>query len=343
MAVWHNYRVPKGSGGHIREGSLDEKVADRIRGAILGAACANSLGGSCVGLNRRDIESSLGPVGLRDFSPGLSRSFLPDHQPGAYLADIYLALALADSLVANQGELKEGDLKGRLTALLECDRFLQGGPGAPCLASLRRMADGEAPVNDGSLESTHDHGAARAFPVGCLPDRCDLVDIATRQAKVTQADSRVWAAAAVLAHSVASFIRGERLESEEEVRRYVQAEFAVAKKIDPRFAEWWDDVAPDLDYAHPAQGLPYSLVNVQPEVNEGVPTAVGIFLIFRHSFEEAVCAAACAGGDTDTAAAIVGALSGSYHGASAIPGCWLDKIAQRDRLEAVAQGLINLW
>ena len=322
---------------------MDEKIADRIRGAIFGSACGNSLGGSCIGMNRKDIVASLGPSGLRDFSPGLSRSHLPDHQPGVLLADTYLALELAESLIAHGGSFDAEDLKSRYKALLDSDEFLRSAPGAPCLAALRRMADGIEPVADGSAESLHDNGAARAYPAGCLPDRADPVQIATAQAKLSQGDSRVWAAAAVVAHTVSRFIRGDKLPDESSVRNYVRQEFAVATQIDTRFAEWWDDVAPDLDYAHPAHELPYSLLNVESNVNEAVPTAVGIFLIFRHNLEEAICAAAVAGGDTDTAGAIVGALSGSYHGASAIPKRWLENLSYRDRLEKVAEGLINLW
>ncbi len=322
---------------------MDEKVLDRIRGTILGSACGNSLGGSCIGLNRKDVLASLSASGLRDYAPGLSHSFIPNHQPGAVLADTLMALELAESLIAENGEFDAEDLKGRYKKLLECGEFLASGPGSPCLAALRRIADGGAPVNDGSPEATHDHGAARAYPAGCLPDRIDSVQVAVEQAKLWQGDSRVWAASAVIAHVVSRFVSGERLDSVDQVRGFVRREFEVAGAIDERFAEWWDDVAPDLDYSRPALELPYSLVNIPSDVNEAVPTAVGIFLIFRHSFEEAVCAAACAGGDTDTAAAIVGALAGAYHGASAIPKRWLDKVGPRERLESAAAGLASLW
>jgi ADP-ribosylglycohydrolase len=322
---------------------MDEKIADRIRGTILGSACGNSLGGSCIGMNRKDITSSLGPGGLRDFSPGLSRSYLPDHQPGALLADTFLALELAESIIDNAGQFSAQDLKERYKRLLETEEFLTSAPGAPCLAALRRMVDSGETVDDGSPEALHDNGAARAYPLGCLPDRLDAAALAVEQARLTTGDSRVWAAAAVIAHTVGSFVRDDAMPDELSVRAYVRREFEVAAQTDSRFAEWWDDVAPDLDYAHPAHELPYSLLNVESNVNEAVPTAVGIFLIFRHNLEEAICAAAAAGGDTDTAGAIVGALAGAYHGASAIPQRWLDKIAHRDRLERVAEGLMNLW
>jgi ADP-ribosylglycohydrolase len=147
----------------------------------------------------------------------------------------------------------------------------------------------------------------------------------------------------VVADSVHYFISGGRLDTEDQVRAYVKREFEVANRFDPRFAESWDDVAPDLDYTKPAEDLPYSLVNVESNVNELVPTAVGIFLIFRHSLEEAVCAAARSGGDTDTVAILVGALSGAYHGAANVPERWLKGVAMKEKLEALAQGLANLW
>ncbi|MBX9693805.1 MAG: ADP-ribosylglycohydrolase family protein, partial [Cyanobacteria bacterium] len=153
----------------------------------------------------------------------------------------------------------------------------------------------------------------------------------------------VAAAAVVLAQSIHSFIRGLRIDSEDEVRSYVANELESARKIDSRFADFWDDVAPDLDYTKPATDVPYSLVNVEAGVNECIPTAVGVFLIFRHDLEEAVCAAARVGGATDTTATVVGALAGAYHGASKIPPRWLSGVCEKERLQAICKGLIDLW
>jgi ADP-ribosylglycohydrolase len=50
---------------------------------------------------------------------------------------------------------------------------------------------------------------------------------------------------------------------------------------------------------------------------------------------------ASAGGDTDTNAAVAGGLMGARDGEEAIPSRWLDSIAQRDRLTALAERLIG--
>lgn len=322
---------------------MDNEIANRIRGTILATAIGNSLGGTCLGMTRKEIMFSIGVHGLRDFMPGLKKSLCASYEPGSLMADTLLGLALAETLIANDGKLIVDAFKTKLTTMLTNEEFLDAAPGAHCLLPLRRIADDLGPCEEGQGDSTHVNAAARAFPAGCLPDESSVVEIAIEQAKVSQADKRVAAGAAVVAGAVSSLVRGHGLQSEQDVRSFVKKHYDLAEKIDPRFAEAWDDIAPDLDYINPADELPYSLVNVESHVNETVPTAVGIFLIFRHDLEEAIAAAASSGGDTDTVAAIVGALSGAYHGASAIPERWLNRISHRDHLEKVADGLIGLW
>lgn len=49
-----------------------------------------------------------------------------------------------------------------------------------------------------------------------------------------------------------------------------------------------------------------------------------------------------AGGDTDTNAAVAGAVMGSRDGESAIPSRWIDSIPQVERIRAVADGLVGM-
>jgi ADP-ribosylglycohydrolase len=45
------------------------------------------------------------------------------------------------------------------------------------------------------------------------------------------------------------------------------------------------------------------------------------------------------GGDTDTNAAVTGALLGALHGREALPGAWLEKLVDRRAIEAEAEAL----
>jgi poly(ADP-ribose) glycohydrolase ARH3 len=56
------------------------------------------------------------------------------------------------------------------------------------------------------------------------------------------------------------------------------------------------------------------------EALHSVPTAIASFALAPESFEAAVCNVIFLGGDTDTLAAMAGALSGAYLGAGRLPG-----------------------
>ena len=60
------------------------------------------------------------------------------------------------------------------------------------------------------------------------------------------------------------------------------------------------------------------------------------------NFEDALVASVSAGGDTDTNAAVAGAVLGARYGASAIPQRWLDCIPQRERIERLADSLLAM-
>ena len=59
-------------------------------------------------------------------------------------------------------------------------------------------------------------------------------------------------------------------------------------------------------------------------------------------FEDALVASVAAGGDTDTNAAVAGAVLGARDGASAIPERWLACVPQRDRIERLADDLLAM-
>jgi ADP-ribosylglycohydrolase len=320
-------------------------VKDRIRGSIFASACGNSLGGSGIGMTRKDLMASSGFSILRDYLPGLSRSQSPNHTEGAIHSDIYAAMAFAETLIESGGHFNLENIKKHFKVLLEDEEFIATRPGAISLSNIREVIEGGEPL-DAELTIIDVAVPFRAFVCGCLPGEPrtqDPLTVAKQSCLPTPTDPRILAAAAVIADSVGFFVRGNRLDTESEVRDYVRRELDLANSIDDRFADAWDGIAPDLDYTKPAQDLPYSVVNVQPDITELVPTAVGIFLVYRHSLEDAVGIAALAGGKTDSVAAIVGALAGAYHGVSAIPERWMDRIAHKKRLESVSLGLEGFW
>jgi len=76
------------------------------------------------------------------------------------------------------------------------------------------------------------------------------------------------------------------------------------------------------------------------EAPRSVPTAIYCFLRQTQSYEDTVIYAISLGGDTDTIAAMAGAISGAYLGIETIPSEWRAKLENREYIEALAE---NLW
>jgi poly(ADP-ribose) glycohydrolase ARH3 len=80
--------------------------------------------------------------------------------------------------------------------------------------------------------------------------------------------------------------------------------------------------------------------------HESVPAAIWAFLTHAKDAEKVIVQAANMGGDTDTIAAMAGAMAGAYHGASALPRRWLDGLENgekgRDYVISLADELFEL-
>lgn len=75
-------------------------------------------------------------------------------------------------------------------------------------------------------------------------------------------------------------------------------------------------------------------------VIESLEAALWCFLE-TSSYEEAVLKAVNLGDDADTTAAIVGQLAGAFYGVSSIPKPWLSKLAMKEEIECLANGLFE--
>ncbi len=70
--------------------------------------------------------------------------------------------------------------------------------------------------------------------------------------------------------------------------------------------------------------------------------AIWIFMT-SDNFEECVLKAVNLGDDTDTTAAVTGALAGMYYGEKQIPLSWLNILSRRGDIESLGKSLNNVW
>jgi len=78
------------------------------------------------------------------------------------------------------------------------------------------------------------------------------------------------------------------------------------------------------------------------EALNSVPTAIYSFLRHPESYSDCVLYAISLGGDTDTIAAMAGAISGAHLGVEAIPDKWKAKLENRAYIELLAEKLWHL-
>ncbi len=296
---------------------------DRFRGCLLGLAVGDAWGGLFEGQDAAAILARCPTV-----------EALVEHPRDGlwYTDDTQMTIGIAESLAAD-GEIVEGRL---------CEAFVSNyvpsrGYGRGARAVLEAMERGEdyAEVAERYFPGgSFGNGAAmRVAPVGLVfrGDSPRLRDQARLSALPTHRHPLGIEGAVLLATAVAYASRTERFDRVsffDELRSACEsAEYRG--KIDE--AARIDSPA---DLGRLGNGI---------AATESVPTAIASFALAPGSFAEAVGRVILLGGDTDTMAAMAGALSGAYLGLSGLPTRLVDLLEDgyqgRSDLLTLADGL----
>jgi poly(ADP-ribose) glycohydrolase ARH3 len=240
---------------------------------------------------------------------------------GSYTDDTQMMIALAESLLRS-GEVDEDDLAAAFREHYEPARGYGSGTrsviaswdeGVPVSEAARRTFEGQGSTGNGA--------AMRVAPIGVrfADDEARVIAAARRSALVTHAHPEGADGAIVQAAAVAAAIAG---------RDPLAAALAAASTaaIQRRLDELAGVAPPDLDpraLGGPDWAVAYS-------ATASVPVAV-VLGSRAESFEQAVTLAVRCGGDTDTVAAMAGAIAGARFGASTIPPRWYAALEDGDR------------
>ena len=294
-----------------------DHVDDRIAGGLLGGAVGDALGLPMEGISRRRARKMFrGPLRHRFL---VGRGMCSDDTEHACMT----AAAI----------LEHPDDAGALARSLawKLRWWVLGLPAGVGLATLRaivRLWLGIPPERSG-VRSAGNGPAMRAAVIGAYfrDDETRLREYIRASTLLTPTDPRaergalliaLAAAHAVRLGSADGFLEVAMRESagEEELHRFLKiaAEDLHAGSSPEIFAD--------------AIGLSHGVTGY---INHTVPVALYCWLRTPHSFEEAVGTCIALGGDTDTTAAIVGALVGATAGASAIPKSFVDGVIEFPR------------
>jgi ADP-ribosyl-[dinitrogen reductase] hydrolase len=251
--------------------------------------------------------------------------------PGATTDDTAMARNLIRSLIA-RGALDTDDVLARHIGWL---RTRPPDVGNLTRIVLSRAAEGSA---DAAREYVEQRGpevsAGNGSVMYCAPLGIayafrpnDLFELAPALSAVTHWDERCRTACLAVTLAVAALVRGEPGD-----RAVVAAVTAVADREGGEELEYLVEAAgrarpvdgPDMGFTLFTAGLALQVAAERPAFEHGLRYVIGL------------------GGDTDTNAAVAGAILGAIHGLSGLPAMWLDRLQDRGAIEDEAIALAEL-
>jgi len=297
-------------------------TSDRIVGSVLGLTLGDALGAPFEGWRADAIPDPLPALEL----PWMG---LP---PGSTTDDTAMARNLVRSLTARDG-FDPDDLVGR-----HLEWFRSDPPDVGVLTKrvLSRVDRGEDPFEvaravweeRGPEVSAGNGSVMYCAPLGLAyanrPE--DLVQVAPKLSALTHHDERCRTAVLAVTLTVAALARGQSPEG---------AVAAALRAVEDR------EGGEELEYLVEMAGVGRRIDG--PDQGFCLFTAgVGMqSLLGTGDFETEVKRVVSLGGDTDTNAAVAGALVGALVGEGGLPRAWLDRLQDRKRIGDEAQALVT--
>ncbi len=299
---------------------------DRFVGCLLGLAVGDALGMPAEGRSPAEIKK-LFAGGLRFLSD--ERRFL---KSGQFTDDTQLALCCVDSILAT-GRVDTDDIADRFL-----DMFLQGelrGIGRSTLESLLRLKHGVCAEEAGE-EGFYAAGngvAMRIAPVGLLFAfvEGDIYEEVRKASVMTHRNEEAIAGGYVVAEVVRR-CAGKDMGIEEAAQK------ALERIEGTKVSEVLKEALEMLGRGVAADDAVWRL-GTSGYVVETVASAVYVAVVCGEDFTEAMRVLIFAGGDTDTTAAICGALIGAKYGKDVIPQALRAGVERGEEIEQKARRL----
>jgi ADP-ribosylglycohydrolase len=299
------------------------EVVDRVVGSALGAALGDALGAPFEFLRGRNVPSPI---------PALQLPWM-DLPPGSTTDDTAMARNLMRSLAAC-GRFDAEDLIRRHVEWLGTDppdvgaltgrvlRRVERGEDAPTVAEeVWEQRGPEVSAGNGSVMYCAPLGLAYAN----RPDR--LLELAPALSALTHHDGRCRTAVLAVTLAVAALVRGETAEA--------SARTGLAAVAELEGGEELEFLVGAVGGSRPVDG---------PDQGFCLFTAGVAFqaLLRGGDAETELRHVVALGGDTDTNAAVAGALLGARDGVAGLPVGWLLRLADATGIRAEAEAVVPL-
>ncbi len=321
------------------ENPKKKSLKDRFLGCLLGMGIGDALGMPVEGWSHQRIEDTYGWID--HYVPLSDERGNVVLQAGEITGDTEMSLCLVEGLISANGFVDPESVGLRLIRLLD-------GPSGRSLGKTTRLAialmeesgdyqsgvSGDWPAGNGA--------AVSIAPLGLLHSLGSFnPEVFTREVMraslITHNDLESLNGALAMAYAI-KLLAVEQIPPElllSEVASFID-EDQVARKV--RLAATLLPRGGDreLDLVHLAR------IGTSSYVAESVAAALYCFAAHPNDFVTAVLTAVNAGGDTDTIAAMTGALAGTYLGARDLPTDMVDGLEARMYILVAGPGLYRM-
>ncbi|MCU1575511.1 MAG: ADP-ribosylglycohydrolase [Leifsonia sp.] len=324
---------------------------ERAESALWGLAIGDALGMPTQLMSRSEVERRFGTI--TTFEPAAADHPIAAGLPaGSITDDTEQAILLARHLLAHGGHVDAAAFARELVAW-EDDMRARGSLdllGPSTKAAVAAILAG-TPVEDAGRFGTTNGAAMRVTPVGLSTPSADvpgLVDRVVEASKVTHNTGVALAGASAVAAAVSAGIDGASLAEafgvaiEAARLGAIRGRWVAAADVARRI-EWAIGLADPADAYGSVRTL-YELIGTSLATQESVPAAFGLLATHPDDPWTACLAAASLGGDSDTIAAMAGAIGGACVGTAAFPADAIDTVRRVNRLdlETLARDLLAL-
>ncbi|MEE9200609.1 MAG: ADP-ribosylglycohydrolase family protein [Candidatus Brocadiales bacterium] len=295
----------------------------------MGGAIGDALGMPFEGWSPDEIRQRWGD---KVFLPSLPVRGLG---PGQYTDDTHMTICHLKSLL-DSGRLDPEDTARRFIEWFDSGDLR--GIGASTEYSMRMLKQGRSWQESGATGeyAAGNGGAMRIAPVGLFyyGDMSSLKEAVRQAVIITHNNTEAVAGAAAVAYIVGRAAGGDLgLDRAINDTREFIGDSAVSENLARTEILLKDE-------AKPEEVL--KVLGTSGYVVETVASAFFCFLSTPGDFRSTVVNAVQGGHDTDTTAAVAGAISGAFNGMSGIPQDWISGLEDNDRLASMAGRLYDV-
>ncbi|AZF65539.1 MULTISPECIES: ADP-ribosylglycohydrolase family protein [unclassified Pseudomonas] len=328
---------------------------NRALGAFYGLALGDALGMPTQSLSREQVQQRFGAItGLEDADA--DQPIAPNMPAGSITDDTEQAILVGELLVEGNGKIEPTVLAQRL---IDWEAAMRAKGSQDLLGpSTKRAIDmilaGHTPEESGRFGTTN--GAAmRITPVGIAADVSDpapFIQAVIQACQVTHNTTLGISSAAAVAAVVSAGINGVDLGEALNIGTQIaqQAEnhghWIAGGRISTRIS-WARTLSVGSGDNALFADLLYELIGTSVASQESVVVSFALaqqVAVGAMSALEAVCLAASLGGDTDTIAAMLGAMLGACLGMQCWPPVMIEQVKQVNGLDLqpLVQGLLQI-